>query len=1636
MNDESFGVRPVMRFHERALDFSKGNEVGTMQRKIIWTGGLAASVLAVAIAVRAADSNRPIAVRGTADEGGLILLDEIDCAMLEPAASNPTVRTQYPVGDPRNNDVLAGVPEPCVGESKKVYSATLGQLLFRPQAGNRVADDIITELVRPCSLCSFSIRVTGGVENGEGEFLAEVELYDGCPDVNADGEPIPGTRKLYMLEDDDIGTEYDLMIPFGDRGICADGAACLVSEQDCGGGVCDDGSACDLAAPDCQDGLPCLPDSCEPDPLEIPAEIWVRIRFNTDDAAILVGTPPRHGFSADSYDDVFGTCRNYFGGYPTCAHATFYTEVYTPPECETHFLAYLAANPVSLAFLPTALPGASPTTRLADDITLAVPYCILSAYELGVKGSSGNYTLVTDMRWPEISDVVPETENVFPGRGESGSLEIAHTTIPHDVDIAIQASHRPLFLSWQADRENTGVVEVGVTQLGTSRPQFFVFDLPPYPGAWSIAPYLPGNRGTFYAAVFCRGEEPRGACCGNQPDILGADIECLDDVPASACPSSRWLPGTTCAENLFDPPCGTSACCLPDNSTEYLFFDECRDACIVDEAPITCFPVCDGGVNEGLPCDPDGDGTDCPSASCDPDGKCPGERTCGLTGCMLAGEFTGRPCDPDNPKAGASDCMTCSGIGEYCRPRCVGGTRSGRDCDPTDAATCPGDDTADPPIPAGICDTDFDCPGSETCEVHGQTCATDPNQCGLRCARWNPDEFDSDNGFECPNFACFDAEGSCLEDEEEIPCFGRCEGDPKVPCRFDSECASNRCLDSNADCPDGRACTGSPLNVCHGRAGCDHFECCADVCSYRPVCCESGVGQGWNLLCAVTAENLCNSPPENDECWSESPGEGATEIELSDDDTGLACTLSSTSCSAAKLALNTNATANFPDDPEVCCSATGVNQRVQGTIWFKFEAVHESARIHTCGSPDNWPSVDSVIQVFEANNVTPNGDDFDECNSLEVIGCNDDSGCGITGEQASVCVTRLIPGETYFVMMGSKRGENLGRYSIELQTPCPIDMLPQPGDECEFAVPIGVGQTPFDLEGASIDCPAEPMLPGMVNDLWFEVPANFCDGPSVLTVQTCGYDLDPAEPNPDTTLAVYSGSECPPTLLAGANDDATVSPVCTIPVDDGDGLGFRDCATDADCNRGCRILKGPCLSDENCIGTDTCDTNPLAKCQTKLEGEGPSSEVDCVLDGDCTRGVCEGGVAECNTSTYTHLRCPSGDPCATSADCTEFGACEPECGYLPNSNKPRPCIAQEECVPGSCQSQCTSASFVQVPAVANQSFLIRVGGEFRTEPAGTLRAECVRDDCNENGIPDLLDIANGIQPDCNLNGEPDSCDLHDTGISSDCNCNEIPDECEIDAAIPINCTGVPGPCEAGPFFCNSFDCDDDSNANGIPDCCDAVVPPATCADCCVVADDLVDVVFAESGSSLNDDQAKNCAIDAREPHDIDNAANRNGWDRMVMSFSCDPSDISLDPGDFTVQVVPAGTAPQVSSIVIDSVGNTATVVLNEKIAPGRWTCIGHPNSGNQWCMGYLPADANQDGLSAASDINALIDSMNRIPGAERPTHATDIDRSGTTNTQDLLRLVDLLNGAGEFSQWLARELPPCPSASDGRSTVR
>jgi hypothetical protein len=177
---------------------------------------------------------------------------------------------------------------------------------------------------------------------------------------------------------------------------------------------------------------------------------------------------------------------------------------------------------------------------------------------------------------------------------------------------------------------------------------------------------------------------------------------------------------------------------------------------------------------------------------------------------------------------------------------------------------------------------------------------------------------------------------------------------------------------------------------------------------------------------------------------------------------------------------------------------------------------------------------------------------FDEehaCANLSVVGCNDnDPGCDPPGpwmpepERSALCVTDLVPGDPYYVMVAAKSRDNvdeqgrpldLGFYTVQITSPCTNELPPLHNDVCTNAEQHTGGDTeplviPFDLSGqaydeapATFDCPSPPSwcTRDLVNDAWFEWTA---PRTGVATFETCAGDE-----TPDTGLVVYEGCSCP-----------------------------------------------------------------------------------------------------------------------------------------------------------------------------------------------------------------------------------------------------------------------------------------------------------------------------------------------------------------------------------------------------------------------------------------------------------------------------------------------------------------------------
>ncbi|MFQ5591854.1 MAG: hypothetical protein ACE5HE_11880 [Phycisphaerae bacterium] len=620
-------------------------------------------------------------------------------------------------------------------------------------------------------------------------------------------------------------------------------------------------------------------------------------------------------------------------------------------------------------------------------------------------------------------------------------------------------------------------------------------------------------------------------------------------------------------------------------------------------------------------------------------------------------------------------------------------------------------------------------------------------------AKWNRGDFCGFNNQQCPFFSCFYGDVACTDCNDPLW--------PPEGCQDDRICQEEFGPDSKCKFPD---------RVCTIPKGCTNIFCCDWVCRQlgNQRCCTIG----WDCQCKQIAQD-CPGPPANDECSSPDPSLGAMRIPLN--------LVSETPPTyRGSMTSNHQAATNSANEPGICCNSRGTNEPAQGTLWYKFRAeLTGSVRINTCNTPGQPDAKDSLVQVFKANfsdiGVCEDGtecsvslqdcpDDaclagvdcecfLDEerlCRTLEVIGCNDDGGptCGQTGKNSDLCITNIEAGELYYIQVGGGSTLQQGSYRIEVQQPCREGTEPPALSFCEGADTAGAS-TPFDLTDTTLDCPAEPCVETMKNDVWFDHRPT-CTGN--LIVRTC--DLDPQTAEDNTTLAVYEGAFCPPlegTLLA-CNDDALatvqnhnlvgMAQTCL-------GIG-NDCETSADCAPVCTIGHNACNVDTDCdigrcsVSGDSCSVN-LQDC---------ADASTCVPNETCDPGVCvsacaPGAMVVVPVSDTLVYKIRVGGYLGSEPSGTLSITCEREdC----NGNLIPDQIDLQDCRPG--ETWCA--------------------------------------DCNLNGVLDLCDVA--LDPDnwsdCQPNGIPDRCEIRQF-----CPGPDGPYYCQLDCDADINNNCVPDICD-------------------------------------------------------------------------------------------------------------------------------------------------------------------------------------------------------------------------------------------------
>ena len=390
---------------------------------------------------------------------------------------------------------------------------------------------------------------------------------------------------------------------------------------------------------------------------------------------------------------------------------------------------------------------------------------------------------------------------------------------------------------------------------------------------------------------------------------------------------------------------------------------------------------------------------------------------------------------------------------------------------------------------------------------------------------------------------------------------------------------------------------------------------------------------------------------------------------------------------------------------------------------------------------------------------------------------------------------------------------------------------PPPNDNCVSPTGIeGVGDFPFDNRTATTDgfphtaCQyfGEDQING---DVWYRWTTPCTDN---VLIWTCGLT------QVDTRLAVYEGcGSCPPddVNLVTCNDDGCGS--------EPGGQSFVAFEAVAGQSYLIRVGSFPGANGGSGQFHISCGAPNNAACP----GEGDC----CASSGTDTPG--------CVDPSCCELICACDPFCCTEAwdaACAGNGVggngcgaqilCQDRCGVCGN--------AEVDCCIGvqggwgiaGCENQeCCETVCAADPFCCEIEWDVDCATDGFNGSGNGARilcpALCGGNDCNNNGVPDDEEIANGSSDDCNLNGSPDECesDQDGDGIIDDCDgCRTDPlkiepgicgcgcPDIDTDNDGLLDCNdGCPGdPFKSEPGQCGCGVSDIDSDKDGTADCND------------------------------------------------------------------------------------------------------------------------------------------------------------------------------------------------------------------------
>ncbi|MFQ5591293.1 MAG: hypothetical protein ACE5HE_09040, partial [Phycisphaerae bacterium] len=164
--------------------------------------------------------------------------------------------------------------------------------------------------------------------------------------------------------------------------------------------------------------------------------------------------------------------------------------------------------------------------------------------------------------------------------------------------------------------------------------------------------------------------------------------------------------------------------------------------------------------------------------------------------------------------------------------------------------------------------------------------------------------------------------------------------------------------------------------------------------------------------------------------------------------------------------------------------------------------------------------------------------------------------------------------------------------------------------------------------------------------------------------------------------------------------------------------------------------------------------------------------------------------------------------------------------------------------------------------------------------------------------------------------------------------------------------------------------------------------------------------------------------DSRQPSDVNDSTALQGIDVVVVT-----GDPGAEDRCFSLCETVTEDPPNDIADVVEDPPGTYTISLIRRITPGGLTAIKYDETRLNPPVGTfksLPADADANGTSNVEDIIELVEcclNQNCVPA--HGDFSCDLDRSGGISGADVLREIDMLHGAGDFSRaWDGELLNP------------